>query len=147
MPFATVPRRLFLVAGALLFWLSGAAARADLWVTGYYPGYEQSYLSPTNIDFSALTHIIHFSLVPNADGTLDPSPNVITPKYSTNLVTMAHAAGKKVLISIGGGGGATEPGFLGATDAANLTTFVRNLTNFAAQYLVVRARRGNVRRI
>ncbi len=118
-------------AALLLSWLT-PSTRADLWVTGYYPGYEQSYLTPSNIDFSALTHIIHFSIVPNANGTLDPDQNVVTPSYSTNLVARAHAAGKKVLISIGGAGGQT--GFLGASTPANLPTFIQNLTNFVAKY-------------
>ena len=80
------------------------AARAAFWTTAYYPGYEQEYTMPaSNIDFTAVTHVIHFSLVPNSDGTLDSSGNGITWQYSTNLVALAHAAGVKVLITVGGG--------------------------------------------
>ena len=39
----------------------GVSARADLWRTGYYPGWEQSAMPAGSIDFNALTHIIHFS--------------------------------------------------------------------------------------
>jgi chitinase len=107
-------------------------ARGGLRVTGYYPGYRQSYYPPSSIDFSALTHIIHFSVMPNADGTLNTSVNGLTPAYSSNLVTLAHAAGCKALICVGGAD--SEAGFEGATAASNLTAFIGNLTNFMATY-------------
>jgi len=107
-------------------------AHADLRVTAYYPGYRQSYLTPSNIDFSAVTHIIHFSVMPNADGTLNTGANGLTPSYSTNLVARAHAAGRKALVCVGGAG--SQAGFEGATTPANLATFISNLTNFVATY-------------
>ena len=110
----------------------GTPARADLRVTAYYPGYRQSYLPPSSIDFSAVTHTIHFSVMPNADGTLNTGANGLTPAYSTNLVARAHAAGGKALICVGGAG--SQAGFQGATTPANLATFIGNLTNFMATY-------------
>ena len=110
----------------------GPSVRAGLWVTGYYPGYRQSYLPPSAIDFSALTHIIHFCVMPNANGSLDASVNGITPAYSTALVSAAHAGGIKALICVGGAG--SETGFQGATASTNLTAFITNLTNFASTY-------------
>ena len=107
-------------------------AHGNLWVTAYYPGYRQSYLTPSNIDFSALTHIIHFSIVPNADGTLNTSANGLSPAYSTSLVASAHAAGRKALVCVGGAD--SQTGFQGATAPANLATFISNLTNFMATY-------------
>jgi chitinase len=105
-------------------------ARADLWSTGYYPGWEQASMPASNIDFTALTHIIHFSLVPNSDGTLNSSDNSITSANSADVVSRAHVAGKKVLICVGGAG--SESGFQGATSTANLPTFINSLTNFMA---------------
>src|SRR6476646_9461924 len=75
-------------------------AKADLWCTGYYPGWEQSAMPASAIDYSALTHIIHFSIVPNSDGTLNTSDNGLTAGNSANIVTNAHAAGRKVLVCI-----------------------------------------------
>jgi chitinase len=115
---------LSLCAGAL-------TARAGLWTTGYYPAYEQNGGMPASaIDFSALTHIIHFSVVPRPDGTLDSSANYVTEANSTNLVALAHAAGVKVLISVGGGD--TEAAFQSATSKTNLPFFINSLTNFVA---------------
>jgi chitinase len=119
----------------LLFSMGGLGvlaptAHAGFWTTGYYPGWEQAGMPATNIDFSTLSHIIHFSVVPNTDGTLDASANTISPENSAAVVTAAHAAGRKVLICVGGGG--TESLFQGATSDANLPVFINNLTNFMA---------------
>ena len=113
-----------------LFLISAGAARAGMWTTGYYPGWEQAGMPASNIDYTALTHIIHFSVVPNSDGSLDSDANTITTENSNDLVARAHAAGLKVLICVGGGG--TESLFQGATSTANLPVFINNLTNFMA---------------
>ncbi|HTV39612.1 MAG TPA: glycoside hydrolase family 18 protein [Candidatus Sulfotelmatobacter sp.] len=116
--------------------LSGVAclcvsvAHAALWSTGYYPGYEQSFMPASNIDFTTLTHIIHFSVIPNSDGTLDSSDNGVTFENSTDIVTRAHAAGKSVLICVGGAG--SESDFEAATTNGILPVFINNLTNFMA---------------
>lgn len=81
----------------------------------------------SSLDFSALTHIIHFSLVPNSDGTLNSSDNGVTVANSSDIVSHAHGAGKKVLICVGGAG--SQTGFQGATSAANRGTFITNLVN------------------
>ena len=107
------------------------AAHAGLWTTGYFPGYEQNgNLPASDLDFSALTHVIHFSAVPNSNGTLNSGVNYITWANSTNLVALAHAAGVKVLISVGGAD--TETAFKSATTSSNLPIFINSLTNFVA---------------
>src|SRR6267154_2282038 len=89
------------------------AVQADLWRTGYYPGWEQASMQASNIDFTALTHIIHFSLVPNSNGTLNSSVNSVTSANSADVVSRAHNAGVKVLICVGGAG--SESAFQAAT--------------------------------
>ena len=118
---------LFLSGAVCLF---SFAARADLWRTAYYPGWEQSSMPASNIDFTALTHIIHFSVIPNTDGTLNSSDNGVTTANSTDIVTRAHAAGKPVLICVGGA--SSESDFQAATSNAALAVFVSSLTNFMA---------------
>jgi len=105
----------------------------NMWVSAYYAGWMQGcgyegHLSAEQIDFGAVTHIIHFSLLPNPDGSLDSSINCITEENSRNLVNATHAAGKKVLISVGCW--ATESDFLLATNSSNRTKFIRNIVNF-----------------
>jgi chitinase len=117
---------------ACAFCCLATVAQADLWTTAYYPGYRQSYLPPSAIDFSVVTHIIHFSVIPNADGSLNTGANGIAPAYSASLVSAAHAAGRKALICVGGASSGT--GFQGATTSVNRTAFINNLTNFMAVY-------------
>jgi len=113
---------------ALLACLLPASIRADLWITGYYPGYETGTMAPSNIDFTTITHVIHFSLIPGTDGSIDSSANSLTASACAKLVGLAHNAGRKALICVGGA--STETGFQGATTPANLGTFVTNLVNF-----------------
>src|SRR5258708_29807154 len=110
-----------------LFSLLCLAARADLWVTGYYPGWEQSGMPASSIDFSALTHIIHFSVVPNSDASLNSSANGISAANSSSIITNAHAAARKVLLCVGGA--SSQAGFQGATTSANRSAFISNLVS------------------
>jgi len=115
------------IVTALSLLLSSACVNADLWRTGYYPGWEQSAMPPSTIDFPALTHIIHFSAEPNSNGTLNTSVNVLSAANSSSIVSAAHGAGKKVLVCIGGAG--TQSGFQAATSSNSLATFINNITN------------------
>ena len=85
----------------------------------------------SQVDFSALTHVIHFSIAPNADGTLNTTINSMTPARSVDLVANAHAAGCPVLICVAGSG---SGGFMGATTEANRATFIANLVGFMTTY-------------
>jgi len=105
-----------------------ASLRADLWCTAYYAGWTQGRMPAADVDFSALTHVIHFSVIPNPDGTLDSAANGLTPAHSSDAVTHAHAAGKRILICVGGAD--SQSGFQAAASAAQRATFVNSLTNF-----------------
>jgi len=118
----------FLAAGFLC--CLPTLARGGLWSTGYYPGYRQSSVPASNIDFTAVSHVIHFSLVPNSDGSLNSSANNLTSANSADVISRAHAAGKEVLICVGGAD--TELDFQAATSSTNLSSFINNLTNFMA---------------
>jgi len=115
----------------LLVGLLGTAGRevqAGLWNSAYYAGWMQDYLPAQQVDFTAMTHVIHFAVVPRIDGSLDSDTNTVTLANSTDVVARAHAAGVKVLISVGGEDSAQ--GFRGATTAANRPRFVTNLVKF-----------------
>ncbi|MEW5799514.1 MAG: glycosyl hydrolase family 18 protein [Bacteroidota bacterium] len=109
-----------------------AIAQSGKWSTAYYAGWSQGYnnsglLPAQNIDFGAVTHIVHFALVPRADGSLDDASNSVTAYNANAIVSAAHAAGKKVIITVGGF--YTDGSFRSATSSANRTTFVNNLVN------------------
>ncbi len=106
-------------------------AHGGLGVTGYYPGYEQSSLPPAAIDFSVVTHVVHFSILPNANGSVRFA-NGLTAAYCSNLVWQTHRAGGKAIICAGGGG--SQSAFQAATTAAIRPTLISSLTNFLATY-------------
>jgi len=116
----------------LLAWLWPATARADLWVAGYYPGYAASQMAPSNIDFTTITHVIHFALVPEANGSIDSSADGLAPSACAALVGLAHAAGKKALVCVGGANSETD--FLSATTSGNLGLFVTNIISFMSSH-------------
>ncbi len=112
----------------LAFSAPGQATDSSVWVTGYYMASNQSgALTPDKIDFSAITHLVHFSVIPNADGTL---PETITPAQSADVVTPAHKAGVKVLICLGGA--SSGPAISQAIAPGTRAAFVRNLVQFTA---------------
>jgi chitinase len=109
---------------------SPVSAQSDIWVSAYYAGWLQGYnntgyLRAEDIDYSAVTHIMHFALVPRSDGTLDDQSNGVTSANAAALIPFVHAAGKKVLITVGGWG--SDVAFRGSTNPANLNIFIANL--------------------
>lgn len=122
-----------IVLGVSVMGASDAYAN-DIWVTAYYGGWMQGgpgwtgHMTADKVDYSAVTHIIHFYIQPKHDATIDYTTGSVTPENSTSLVSRARAAGKKVLISIGGTD--TESAFLSATSDANRQKFINNLINF-----------------
>jgi chitinase len=85
-------------------------------------------MPPSTIDFSVVTHVIQFSVVPNSNGSLDSNINSVSASNSSSLVQQAHLAGRKALICVGGAG--SQSGFQGASSPANRGTFITNLVNF-----------------
>jgi chitinase len=105
---------------------SSANAPKSLWVTGYYPAW-QDKLKPADIDYGSLTHVIYFTLFPTADGGLDMS-NGVNDATANALASAAHSAGKKVLICVGGDG-AVKP-YRHAIKSSVRETFVRNIVDW-----------------
>jgi chitinase len=80
-----------------------------LWVDLYYPGWRQERLPPEALDLNGVTHVIHFAWLPWIDeaGTgivLDEDQNSVGADAAATLIQLVHAAGKKVLITVGGAG-------------------------------------------
>ena len=100
-----------------------------MWVSAYYAGWMQGSgpdkLPATMIDFGGVTQIIHFSIIPNLDGTIDDQSNSMGAGPASEIVQAGHAAGKKVLVSVGGSD--TETKYVSATSTAHRATFIANL--------------------
>jgi chitinase len=85
-------------------------------------------MAASNIDFTTITHVIHFSLVPTNNGAINTNANTMTTSACAKVVNAAHAAGRKALVCVGGAG--TEANFLAATTPAYLGIFVTNIFKF-----------------
>jgi chitinase len=118
--------------------LAQTPATSSKRLLGYYPEWSK-YNNPPyvysadQIPYNQLTHISHaFVLVDSkADGTLKMPQGFIEPA----LISKAHAAGVKVLVSIGGGDGIQGPRFNRmARVEAYRQAFVHNVHNFLTTY-------------
>jgi chitinase len=103
---------------------------------GYYPEwskYNTPAYSAAQIPYDKLTHISHafMLLTAQADGTLSVPAGMIEPA----LISKAHAAGVKVLVSIGGGDGIQGPLFNQmAGSETTRQAFVHNVHNFLRKH-------------
>jgi chitinase len=77
------------------------------------------------IPYDKLTHICHSFVVPNADGSLNVPAGFLEPL----LISNAHAAGIKVLISAGGGGTYAACSAM-ANSPSSRNTFENNIVSF-----------------
>jgi len=121
------------------FSLTPAQAQTDHWLTGYYATYNMSVMTPQQVDYTKLTHVIYWPVIPNTNGTLNETPFGLSQTSfnsgATALVAGAHAAGAKALIGIGGNSDSgASAGFSGSTTPANLTAFVNNIVALMQLY-------------
>ncbi|HEX6368748.1 MAG TPA: glycosyl hydrolase family 18 protein [Longimicrobium sp.] len=100
-------------------------------VVGYFPYYSGSAAS---IPYSKFTHINYAFIDPLSDGSLTGVAMDGNARLDS-LVTLGHAAGVKVLISVGGWSGGDDSGFsqMAASSTAR-ANFVSNLVTFVNNY-------------
>jgi hypothetical protein len=122
----TLAGRLFLL---LLLITSAQRISAQFKVIGYMPSWTGDVNS---VQYSKLTHINYAFLLPTSTGGIQSIEN---PSKLQSLVSLAHANGVKVMISVGGWNNGDDSGF--ETLAGNSTyrnTFVNNMISFVNTY-------------
>jgi chitinase len=102
------------------------------WSLGYYPGWAQEKNPPANLNWASVTHIVHFTLFPNDDGTLDTAYCHINDAFSKAIVAEAHKHGVKCLIALGGAEVGTR--FRNAASNANRGKLISNMIAFIKTY-------------
>ena len=116
--------------------LCGAAfpqAKQVGWSLGYYCGWDQDGgFKPAQIDWKAFTHIAHFTVFPNNDGSLDVNSNGLSDGNCKAAVAEAHRNGVKIVFSIGGA--QAKDRFKNACAPENIHKFVKNLLDFMRKY-------------
>ncbi len=100
------------------------------WISAYYLSgdADTGRLLPQKIDFTAFSHLIHFGIFPKSDGTINLPPGSISPEQSKTVISLAHAVGCKVLVSVGSQDGTTW--FQQAIQAGPRAALVHNLVQF-----------------
>jgi chitinase len=94
-------------------------------VVGYYPSWMRYTLPAQSMMFQYLTHVNQAFAWPLADGSITSYSDLLYPQ----LVTAAHTAGCKVLITLGGWGQSDGFGPMSADSAAR-SRFIRDLLQY-----------------
>lgn len=115
---------------ALASWAAPAFAQVDpgFRVNAAYGAWRQDHLPPEAIDFSAFTRLAHFGLWFRSDGILDGGVNRLVQPHIARTVAAAHAAGRKISITVGGWQSRTP--FLGAASDSNRAGFIEAIASF-----------------
>ncbi|GAA5807973.1 hypothetical protein MFLAVUS_001354 [Mucor flavus] len=138
---------LFAAATATLCYLQGAvaspvslearAASTDKVLIGYFPNWLYGRYTPSMIDFGKYTHVYYAFAIQNSPTTPIWQDNGIFDTYVQygfpKLVELAHAAGTKVLVSVGGWSGSTHFSPMAAS-ASNRAAFIKWNVDFIKQW-------------
>lgn len=122
----------FPLLGVLLVLAGSLPIFAQKRLLSYYTMWSKSQTPPysaAQIPYHKMTHIVHAFLLidPKADGSLSIDPSLLEPA----LIAGAHAAGVKVMISIGGGDSVQAAAFSAiARTGAVRQAFVHNVHDF-----------------
>ena len=133
--------RLPAICGVVLLGLLTVLCRSTMatppaplsWVTGYWfspPVYGR--LPVSKIDYSALTHIIHYAVLPSSDGTLESKSLGNITAYASDLIQTSHQNGVQVLLGVGQT--ASGGDFKNATSPDNLDNFISNIMSVVDLY-------------
>ena len=102
---------------------------------GYYPDWGKWHKPAYTVDkvpYDKLSHVLWSFITPDTDGSLrgDAAED---PSALDEMVTLAHSAGTKVIVSLGGGG-QSENFVPVASDDALRGKFIANLAQFVADH-------------
>lgn len=108
-----------------------AQGPSAMFVTGYYPSWAISTVPPSDVDYSALTHIIYFSANPSKNPPYFDSSDAAHP-WIPDLVRTARQHGVAILLCVGGvwGQGAKDMEFV-AGDSTRVQMFVDHALSYA----------------
>lgn len=117
-----------------LFLVMATALRAQQYdnhvVAGFYPYTKDYVLKPESIQLQHLTHVIYCFAGPREDGSISTETGSY---HNAALVSRVHAAGKKIVVMMGGG--LQSGGFHGMTaNASTRAIFINNLVNWCQTY-------------
>ncbi|KAG1150656.1 hypothetical protein G6F37_001650 [Rhizopus arrhizus] len=117
--------------------LQGRDISSDKVVVGYFPNWLYGRYTPSKIDFSKYTHIYYAFAIQNTASSPTWSDSGVFDSYVAygfpKLISLAHAAGTKVLVSVGGWSGSTQFSTMAASQT-NRQAWIDWNINFIKQY-------------
>ena len=119
------------IALSILSFAAFCTAYAAPLFIGYYPDWGKWHKPAYTVDkvpYEKLTHVLWSFITPNTDGTLHGDA-ADDPSALDSMVTLAHAAGTKVIVSLGGGGQSENFVPVASNDALR-QKFIGNLVDF-----------------
>lgn len=102
---------------------------SSVWSVGYWNSLGSPAIPVGNIEMAAMSHIVHWAVLANSDGTLNTSP-LTTTTFATDaaaLIAAAHSAGVKVLLGLAAADMTTAVG-------SHLSAFVTNIMALVNTY-------------
>ncbi|KAI8968352.1 glycoside hydrolase superfamily [Mycotypha africana] len=106
-------------------------------IVGYFPNWLYGRYTPSMIDFSKYTHIYYAFAIQNTATTPTWSDSGLFDDYVQygfpKLVSLAHAAGTKVTVSVGGWSGSTQFSTMAAS-ASNRAAWIKWNVDFITKY-------------
>jgi chitinase len=112
---------------------SAQVAQKVGWSTGYYYAWAQGKYPPSKIIWKSYTHMCHFSVTPNGDGSVNAGGMGLSDQNFKDFVAEAHKNKVKAIICVGGAG--TGGQFQSATANATIRAkFINGLLDFIKKY-------------
>ena len=119
------------IALSILAFAGFCTAYAAPLFIGYFPDWGKWHKPAYTVDkvpYEKLTHVLWSFITPNADGTLHGDA-ADDPSALDSMVTLAHAVGTKVIVSLGGGGQSDKFAPV-AKDSTLRNKFIVNLVDY-----------------
>ncbi|HEX4999279.1 MAG TPA: glycosyl hydrolase family 18 protein, partial [Terriglobia bacterium] len=122
---------LFVLFGALF--VPNSLFAQQQWSLGYWTPWGNPTLSPSQIEWGGLTHVIHAWALVQSNGSLDLSTQRISSDGPT-LVANAHSHGVKAILGIGQMYWSGQTTNLQSAITSNRATLVNNIMNVVDSY-------------
>ncbi|KAI7901639.1 glycoside hydrolase superfamily [Cokeromyces recurvatus] len=117
--------------------LAARAAPSNKVLVGYFPNWLYGRYTPSKIDFSKYTHVYYAFAVQNTDTTPTWQDSGVFDDYVQygfpKLISLAHAAGTKVMASVGGWSGSTQFSPMAASESKRAAWIKWNI-DFITKY-------------
>lgn len=124
------------VVGSGVFPVLASASEGDAFIMLYYPYWQREIMSPSEIGWDKITHIMAGPVVPRPDGSINTEFGTVGSRtgerWMEEIAETAKEEGVTPVLFVGGASGVDQ--WQGAASSKNRATFARNLVDAAHEY-------------